>query len=95
MARPRGPQVIGRVPAGVSRPSVNGVAPTGTGRPPVNGRAASDSRSSDTAVLMAVQAQMRVMLRTVNRLVHEGTATTAAAARRSAAGEALRMHRPA
>jgi|AntAceMinimDraft_5_1070358.scaffolds.fasta_scaffold51369_1 hypothetical protein len=54
----------------------------------------SDSRFSDIVALMAMQAQMRVMLRTLNRLAHEETAATAAAARRSAAGEALREHRP-
>ena len=51
-------------------------------------------RSSDTAVLMVMLTQMRVMLRALNRLVHEKTAATAAVARRSAAGEALREHRP-
>jgi hypothetical protein len=35
----------------------------------MNGRAASDSRSSDTAVLMVMQTQMRVMLRMLSRLV--------------------------
>jgi hypothetical protein len=55
----------------------------------------SDSRSSDIAVLMAMQTQMRVMLRAANRLVQEKTAATAAAARQSAAGEAFRGHRPA
>jgi hypothetical protein len=55
----------------------------------------SDSRSSDIAVLMVMQTQIRVMLRAANRLVHEKTAATAAAARRSAAGEAFRGHRPA
>jgi hypothetical protein len=44
---------------------------------------------------MAMQAQMRVMWRTANRLVHEKTAATAAAAHRNVAGEALREHRPA
>jgi hypothetical protein len=92
---PCGQPVIGGVPAGVSRPPVNGVAPAGAGRPPVNEGAASDSRSREIAVLMAMQAQMRVMLRTSNRLAHEKTTATAAAARRSAAGEALREHRPA
>jgi hypothetical protein len=54
----------------------------GAGRPPVNG--------GDIAVLMAMQTQMRVMMRTLNRFVHEKTAATAAAASRSAAGEVLR-----
>jgi len=61
VARPRGPQVIGGVPAGVNRPPVNEVAPAGAGRPPVNGGAASDSWSSEITVLMAMQAQMRVL----------------------------------
>jgi hypothetical protein len=43
---------------------------------------------------MVMLTQMRVMLRALNRLVHEKTAATAAVARRSAAGEALREHRP-
>jgi hypothetical protein len=43
---------------------------------------------------MAMQTQMRGVLRILNCLVHEETAATAAAARRSAAGEALREHRP-
>jgi hypothetical protein len=43
---------------------------------------------------MVMQKQMRVMLRTLNRLVHEKTAATAAAASRSAAGEPLWEHRP-
>jgi hypothetical protein len=42
---------------------------------------------------MAMQKQIRVLLKTVNRLVNEKAAATAAAARRSAAGEALRGHR--
>jgi hypothetical protein len=56
----------------------------------VNEGAAGDSRSSDIVVLMVMQTQMRMMLRTLNRFVHEKTAATAAAAIRSAAGEALR-----
>jgi len=43
---------------------------------------------------MVMQKQMRVMLRTLNRLVHEKTAATAAAASRSAAGEPFWEHRP-
>ena len=56
MTRLRGPPVTGGVSVGVSRPPVNGVAPAGAGRPPVNGGAASDSKSSEITVLMAMQA---------------------------------------
>jgi hypothetical protein len=59
--RPCGPPVIGGVSAGVSRPPANGVALAGSDRPPVNGGAASAARSSEIAVLIAVQVQMRAM----------------------------------
>jgi hypothetical protein len=42
---------------------------------------------------MAMQAQMRVMLSKFNRLVHEKTTATAAAARRSAAGASTSVER--
>jgi hypothetical protein len=42
---------------------------------------------------MVRQSKMRELFKTVNRLVREKTAATAAAARRSAAGEALREQR--
>jgi hypothetical protein len=45
-------------------------------------------------VLIVMQAQMRVILRALSRLVHERIAATTAAASRSAAGEAFREHRP-
>jgi hypothetical protein len=93
-ASPRASSYRG-ISVGVSRPPVNGVASAGAGRPPVKRGAASDSRSRDTAVLMAMQAQKRVMLRTLSRPVHKETTATAAAARRSEAGEAVREHRPA
>ena len=84
VARPRGPPVIGGVPTGVSRPPVNGGAPA----------AASATWSGEISVLhnglIAVQMQLREMLGVTNRLVHERTAATAAAARPSAAFEACR-----
>jgi hypothetical protein len=46
-------------------------------------------------MLMVMQAQLRVMLRMLNRLENEKTAATAAAASRSAACETLREHRQA
>jgi hypothetical protein len=87
--------VIWGVPAGVSRPPVSRVAQAGAGQPPVNGEASGDLKSSDAAVLVAMQAQMRGMLRLVNRLVHEKTSATAATAHPSATGEAFWEHRPA
>jgi hypothetical protein len=99
LARPRGPRVIGGVPAGVGRSPVAGVAAAGAGRSSVNGGApagASAARSSETAVLqnglVAMPALMRAMLRTSSRFVHGKTAATAAAARPSAAGRASREH---
>jgi|AntAceMinimDraft_1070359.scaffolds.fasta_scaffold52221_1 hypothetical protein len=89
----RGPPVIAGVPAGVGRPPLNGVAPAGAGRPPVNEGTTGAARSSETALLIAMQAQMRAMSRAINRLVHEGTAAAAATARPSEAGEALWEHR--
>jgi hypothetical protein len=89
-----GARRIWRVPAAASdRGSFGECEPAGAGRPPVNGGAASDWRSSEITEHMAMQTQMRVLLKTINRLVHEKTAAAAAAARRSAVGEALRGHR--
>jgi hypothetical protein len=79
---------------------VNGAAPEGVGQPPVNGWAPADAGaawSSDIPVLqnglIAMQLQLSAMLRMVNRLKHEYTTATAAAARESAACEPLRAHR--
>jgi hypothetical protein len=100
VARPRGPPVIGLVPAGVSRPPVNEVAPPGVGRPRLNGGSpagASAACSSKIPVLqnllIAMQMQLREMLRVVSRLVHGKTAAAAAAARPSATCEPMREHR--
>jgi hypothetical protein len=100
LTRPRGPPEIGGVPAGVSRPPVSGVAPAGAGRPRVNGGApagAGAAWSGDISVLhnglIVMQTQVRVMLAIDARLLHGKTAATPAAARPSAASEALREHR--
>jgi hypothetical protein len=53
-------------------PVVSSIAPAGAGQPPVNGGATSDA-----------DADRCMLLKTVNRLLHEKTAATAAAARRS------------
>ena len=78
MTRPRGPPAIREVPAGVSRPPVNGGAPLGVGRQPVNEGApagASAACSSEISVfqnlIIAMQMQLREMLRVANRPVHE------------------------
>ena len=78
MTRPRGPPAIREVPAGVSRPPVNGGAPLGVGRQPVNEGApagASAACFSEISVfqnlIIAMQMQLRVMLRVANRPVHE------------------------
>jgi hypothetical protein len=70
VARPRGPPVVGGIPAGLSRPPVNGVAPPGVGWPPANG---GSRRARELSVfvrstvfknlLIAVQMQLREMLR--------------------------------
>jgi hypothetical protein len=78
---------VSLVPAGLNRPPVNGGAPAG----------AIAAWSREISVLqngrIAMQTQMRAMLGVDNRPVHEETAATAAAARPSAAGDAMREHR--
>ena len=98
--RPRGPPVIGGLSVGVTRPPVSGVAPTGVSRSPLNGgdpAGASAACSSEISELqnglIAMQIQMRALLRVANCHVHEKTSATAAAARPSAACEALWGHR--
>jgi hypothetical protein len=69
---------------------VSGIVLAGAARPPVNGGAVSDSRSSEIIVLMAMQTRINVLFNIVSLLFHKEAVATAAAAHRSAAGEALR-----
>jgi hypothetical protein len=98
VTRPHGPPVIGGVPAGMAA-SERGSS-GGRWRLPLNGGApasASAACSFEISVLqnglIAMKIQVRALLGVANRLVHEKTAATAAAARPSAACEALRDHR--